>query len=264
MDDHQTSLIHRILLGFYKMLHVARWPLLAVCIGALIWSAVVAASLELPNSSDVRVLNANRVEYERNYEWRQKLLYSVLDKNSGSDAVVIWGVKAADTGNQNNPDSWSQLVLDNGFDPSSEDSQLFLLRFCEDFFNKEFASVIDDTYICPIEAFNTWLAQQSVSQSPTQQYIDNCNGATGVGMPSQDFHQCMSSWSSLVDERSILSRNGVVEIMYIRFQSRVRYDSSYDALNKEWNIIEDYLSEERRSAPAGVNNMYHTSQDFWW
>ena len=101
-EESKPSLIRRILNEFYKVLHLLRWPLLAACVAGLVLSAIFATRLELPQSSDVRLLS-NSHQFEANYQWRQELLYDVIDRSSGSAAVVIWGVKPADTGNHNNP-----------------------------------------------------------------------------------------------------------------------------------------------------------------
>jgi len=122
-EEESESLIRRILTKFYNALHVGRWALLVVCIGAIVTCGVFASRVELPDSSDVRILDSKN-EHEKCYEWRLNLLSEVLEKQSGSRAHVIWGVTPADTGNQNNPDEWSQLVLDNTFIPSSEAAQV--------------------------------------------------------------------------------------------------------------------------------------------
>jgi hypothetical protein len=96
-EDEARSLIHRILLAYYHGLHFVRWPLVAFTLVALGLSAYFASTLELPTSSDVRVLKDD-VQYEQNYVWRQKLLYDQLERSQGSTAQVIWGVEADDTG----------------------------------------------------------------------------------------------------------------------------------------------------------------------
>ena len=96
-EEVRPSLIHRILLGYYYLLHRARWGLLVACAVALILSIIFAAQLTLPLSSDVRVLQED-VPFEQAYMWRKKLLYTALDSIRGSRASVIWGVVPADTG----------------------------------------------------------------------------------------------------------------------------------------------------------------------
>ena len=50
--------------------------------------------------------------------------------------------------------------------------------------------------------------------------------------------------------------------MYIKFNSRVRYDSPYEDLDDEWHLIEDYM--QSLSRPPTARNGYFTSEDFWW
>ena len=93
----KPSLVHTILLGFYFLLHKLRWVLFVVCIGSFAITTYYASTLQLPTSSDVRLLN-DHCQYELNYQWRLNLLSSARQKAAGSIAVVIWGVKPADTG----------------------------------------------------------------------------------------------------------------------------------------------------------------------
>jgi hypothetical protein len=84
---------------FYDVMHSIRWPLLAACMAAFGVSIYYASTLELPTSSDVRMVNEDH-QFEQNYMWRQHLLSSALEKQGGSQAYMIWGVKPADTGDQ--------------------------------------------------------------------------------------------------------------------------------------------------------------------
>ena len=102
VDIEPQSLIRRVLTAYYTGLHKIRWVLLVASVAAFVVSTVFALRLELPQSSDVRVLS-NSNEYERNFEWRKQLLLNDVMSTEGSDAIVIWGVKAADTGDHNNP-----------------------------------------------------------------------------------------------------------------------------------------------------------------
>jgi hypothetical protein len=144
--EHQT-LIHRILDGYYNILHRFRWLLLAVVIAGFITAAIFAAQMTLPESSEVILLPDNN-EYEMHWAWRQDLLSTKLAKEAGSLALITWGVTPADTGDHLNPASWTTLVLDDAFDPKSEDAQSYLLDFCARLF-AEFGNVEED-YQCPM------------------------------------------------------------------------------------------------------------------
>jgi hypothetical protein len=101
-EEEKPSLIRLILTKFYAALHFVRFGMLLVIVGAIVVSGIYAATLQLPESSDVRLLS-NSNEYERNYQWRLNLLSTVLEKSGGSEGYVIWGVHPADTGNHNKP-----------------------------------------------------------------------------------------------------------------------------------------------------------------
>lgn len=153
--ETDSNLIRRIFTRYYKVLHLLRWPLLVLSGLALVLTAIRASLLGLPTSSDVRLYNEDDNQYEQNFVWRKNLLYDVLDKKGGSTAYVLWGVKAADNGDLNNPDKWSSLVLDDSFEPSQPDAQVFLRDFCDEFFANDFAGLVSSDYECPINRFDT-------------------------------------------------------------------------------------------------------------
>ena len=101
-EQESESWIRRALAKYYDILHAGRFVLIVVCVGAFVVCGVFAASLGLPDSSDVRLLNDSN-EHEKCYEWRLMLLSTVLIQQAGSRAYVIWGVVPADTGDHNNP-----------------------------------------------------------------------------------------------------------------------------------------------------------------
>ena len=259
----KTSLIRRILLSYYNGLHKFRWALLVASVVAFIICCVFAATLDLPKSSDVRVLR-NSVEYERAYEWRLNLLHSTLEKQDGSQAYVIWGVTPADTGNHNDPESWSTLELDDTFDPSTQAAQQYLKDYCPRFFEEEFAHESTADYECPINRFESWLLLQSLSATPDEIYSIECASASAVPMDSAAFHGCLSAWALQTGEKMVLSRNGVVQVMYFPFNSRVRYDSANEDLDDEWHLIEKWIAADQKDAPVEVSNGYFSSMDFWW
>ena len=163
------------------------------------------------------------------------------------------------------PASWSQLVLDPKFDPSSEESQLYLSKFCDDFFEQDFASEPEADFTCAIQRFDIWLQEQSQSSEAEAIYVENCNNATSLPVPQENFHSCISSWTYLVDELSILSQDGVVRVIILPFYSRVLFSNHHDVLTKEWHLIEDWMTEKNtKQAPVGSKGAYFTSFDFWW
>jgi len=95
--EDKPSFMTRALSFFYRVVHAARWPLLVASLGALGICTYFSTTLELPTSSEVRLMN-QKEPFEQNYLLRQKLLSTALLEAGGSEAYVYWGVKPADTG----------------------------------------------------------------------------------------------------------------------------------------------------------------------
>lgn len=257
--EHQVF-IHRILDGYYKLLHKFKWAVLFVTTAGFITCVVFAAQLSLPTSSDVALLPDSN-QYIMRWNWNEKLLSTQLAKEGGTEARIWYGLEPADTGDHLNPDSWTTLVLDETFAPSSEESQSYLLGFCQRLFD-EFGKV-ETTYSCPMNLFDAWLQEQSTSDKPTEAYTQNCAGASQAPVPADVFDPCMIAYSKLTDNTAVLSLDGSVKMIEVRSKSDVLYDAPFNELNDEWTSIETWLDDERSSAPDGVNKAYHTNQGFW-
>ena len=96
-EDDKQSLIRWILSGYYWFLSKTRWGLFVTCFVGLILCSVWSAKLEMPTSSDVRLLKESH-QFEQSYLWRQNLLLSSLDKVGGSSGYIVWGLHPEDTG----------------------------------------------------------------------------------------------------------------------------------------------------------------------
>jgi len=130
LDVEHKAFIHRVLDGYYIVLHKYRWVLLLASVAGMIACIVVSAQLSLPTSSVVALLPPSN-EYERHRLWSQNLLSTELAKGNGGVSSILFGLTAADTGDHLNPDSFTTLVLDDSFNPSSEEAQGWLLGFCD-------------------------------------------------------------------------------------------------------------------------------------
>ena len=123
------SLIHRILNGYYHLLHRFRWFVLAASVAATVVAAVYAFTLKQPESTEVRLLPEGH-PLEDHFMWQSLLLTANLFTR-GASVQLIFGLKAGDTGTQNNPDTLSKLLLDDTFTPSTTEFQSYLKGFCD-------------------------------------------------------------------------------------------------------------------------------------
>jgi len=263
-ERNKASLIHIVLSTYFdKFLHPFRWVILGASIMALIFCSIKAAELELPVTADVRVLDES-IEYEKHYAWKQNLLSEYLESAAGSPTKIVWGATPADTGDLNSPDSWTQLVLDDTFDPSTEAAQIYLHDFCDKVFEQDFARRTSTDFECPMNRFDMWLQEQANYEDPSEAYASSCAGATGLPMETNSFHTCLIAWAKDYGETSILPRNGEVKIIHFDFSSRVQYKSPNKELEAEWNLIESWIQNESQNAPTEVSRFFFNSLDFWW
>jgi hypothetical protein len=141
---------------------------------------------------------------------------------------------------------------------------LYLHQFCDDLFAEDFASKLDANYTCPMQRFASWLEEEHDADEPSGIYTEHCNNATYLPVSPDHFGFCVGAWAREFGESSILVRNNQVQVMFLPFVSRVRYDGHYDELDEEWNLIENWMDRQNQQAPSGVRNGYFSSFDFWW
>ncbi|GAX18142.1 hypothetical protein FisN_25Hh124 [Fistulifera solaris] len=261
--DEHPSLIHGILSKYYEAIHSTRYFMLAAVGATFVVCIIYAMKVQPPESGDVRLLRASN-EFEKSASWREKILFESLLRSSGSSTFVVWGLVPADTGNHNDPTSFTQLVIDDSFEPSQPETQLYLRDFCGRLFSQEFADSEDED--CPIDRFDSWLRNQSAL--PVNEtdpiYLDHCANADGLPMNEKNFHACIHNWSQEYSETFVLTRDGKLTIMYARFNGRIRFDTKFDITKNEWNLIEKWFQNERKNAPPGIGGMYFTSEDYWY
>jgi len=251
------------LLKFSAKLYGARWPLLAFCIISFGLCSFYATKLPLPESSDVRLLKPG-IQYEQNYQWRKEILSSDLDNLSGSRASIVWGLDAADTGKQSDPYDGTSLVLDGSFDPSSTQAQIYLRDFCENFFKEDFAMLLDDNFVCPINEFDDWLKTNSRLDEPHPIYSSTCGSPNKIPVDSEKFHSCLSDWALLNQNFDIIARGGVVKYMRIPFRNPAVFTDPYGVLEDQRAAIDEWMTTANEDAPEGVNKAFFTSLLFHW
>ena len=112
--------------------------------------------------------------------------------------------------------------------------------------------------------FDMWLGEQAAADEPSDSYTTHCSGASSIPVPQESFNPCIIAYSVEKDDTRILSHQDEVKIIHFEFGSRVRFDSPYQILNDEWNLIENWFIEESNGAPEGVNKPVYSNFDFWW
>jgi hypothetical protein len=260
-EGKQESPIRRILSVYYNLLHRFRYLWLVVVIGGTIFCCYEASRLSLPTTSEVRLLGKSN-ELEKVYSWKFNLLAGDLDRKAGSTVWVAWGLQPADTGNVNDPTVSSALVLDDTFNPSPEQNQLHLLKFCKDLFEQDYAAPVP-WKICPMQLLDTWLAEQSASNASSVAY-STCGGASAVPVPQNNFDVCVIGFAQEQKNEDIYYRNGKVNIMRLVYRHiGVAYDSAFAVTDQGWNNLTSFVHKQNSDAPAGVNKVNRKTICTW-
>jgi predicted RND superfamily exporter protein len=262
-NQEKISFIHRILSGFYKIIHKARWPAVLLTMFAITICAIESAKFKLPDSARVPLFKSDN-QYEQHYNWNEKLLSQTLINKAGGSALVVWGVLPADTGNFLDPKSGTTLVLDTSFSAKSPDAQSYLLNICKKIFSSDFASPTTQDFICPLNGFDNWLKSQTKRAQPDQAYIDNCSGATQIPVLESSFDQCIIAYSKEVNDIRILQNKGIVKIIYFQTELQARWNSPHSFIGEQWSKIQSWLDREKEIAPSGVGNFFFSSETFVW
>jgi len=228
----------------------------------MVLCTVVTTKFSFPDTSEIQFVSESHQFAQHNF-WIRNLLSEVLTDRAGSEAFIIWGVSAADTGNHLNPESFTSLVLDESFNPKSLEAQRYLVGFCDRWFETDFALKPSPDYECPMNVFESWLKEQSQSNCPDEAYTKYCGGAGSIPIAEDDFDACIIAWSQSTNEKAILQENGVVKIVISNTNFAATFEAPVEEVDKEWQESENWLTAERRRAPEGVNGMFHTSVNFW-
>eukprot|EP00534_Pseudo-nitzschia_fraudulenta_P000688 CAMPEP_0201118866 /NCGR_PEP_ID=MMETSP0850-20130426/3062_1 /ASSEMBLY_ACC=CAM_ASM_000622 /TAXON_ID=183588 /ORGANISM="Pseudo-nitzschia fraudulenta, Strain WWA7" /LENGTH=1146 /DNA_ID=CAMNT_0047384333 /DNA_START=208 /DNA_END=3648 /DNA_ORIENTATION=+ len=253
----------RFMVTLARLLNSARWPLLLICIASFAFCCYYASKLSLPETSEVRLLKPG-IQYEQAFMWRKDLLSSDLNNLSGSKKDIFWGVVPSDTGSYTDPYEGSALVLDENFDPSSAEAQVYLRDYCDSLYEEEFARLPEDDYVCPMNQFDSWLAAQSVSDAPGSAYTTLCGGASGLPMDEEVFHGCMTAWALENKNTDVLSRDGVVTILKVSFRNSVLFSDPHDVLQEQLDAIDEYVDAANEAAPEGAKYSFCISTTFHW
>ena len=169
----------------------------------------------------------------------------------------MWGLEPGDTGDVFDPSSSTDLLLDRGFDPSSEAAQAWLLAFCDATHDAAFTQA---GHGCALEEMHQWLTERAAAGDA------RCDGAAGLPVAPAGFHPCVAEFleEHVADwhAEALRMHEGRLVAMHFWFEVGVRYTSSYEELRDSVREWEHWMGVQNAAAPAGVSHGYFTSGEF--
>lgn len=156
-------------------------------------------------------------------------------------------------------------MLDETFDPSSTEAQIYLRDFCSNFFAEDFAMLKKENFVCPINEFDDWLKENAQSDEPDPIYSSStCGSPDSIPVDSDKFHSCLSTWALVNKNFDIISRDNVVKFMRIPFRNPAVFTDPYDVLEEQKNAIDEWMVASNEDAPEGVDKAFFTGLTFHW
>jgi len=250
---------YRIFSFHYKVLHKMRWIILLSSMAAIGVCTYFTFQFKAPDDPDPPFLPQSN-KYEIHRVWARRLLLSNMATGHLGEVFFIWGLTPADTGFHLNPDDVSEQVYDTAFDPRAEENQVYLRDVCNNMFDGNDRVLMRIS--CPMEEFDSWLMEQSQLSSPSEEYMNNCEGADSVPVPPNVFDSCMIAFGKLTDQ-FITYDEGRVRTLAIRGRSKTTFYSAFKDQAKEWDFLEAWSENEKLNAPEGANRFFQVSHDFW-
>lgn len=180
--EKKETIAQFILVSVAKGTTALRYVLVPGLLAIFAYFTLVALDIPMPESSEVQLFPDNHV-FTKWAKWRNDLY--VREGAETSWVRVIFGLVPGDTGNINDPTSKSKVILDENFDLTEPEVQMWMLSFCEDIKQQNFTTGRAD---CTIKEFEDWLKRQY--NPSTQSY------GTSLPLPSAEFQSWLLQWRS--------------------------------------------------------------------
>ncbi|XP_028410313.1 protein dispatched homolog 1-like [Dendronephthya gigantea] len=242
--------------------------LLILAVGGIIVSTA-EPGLQLPSSQDFQMFHESH-ELEKYPLKLKKYFHFETTKRSSFPINFIWGIKAADSGNQFDPYDMGELNWDSEFDIASKEGQkwmkLFLPRLKEQPF---FAKEQKLGKRCFIEDFFNYMDRDCTKNNTI------CCKASKFPYAPSTFSECMLrmqcerikeiqfSSHSITDGAPLFDTEGQLRAISLKFDSNVAFTWSYDPADSFWKEAERWSLKEFNKAPSSTNGWFISELQFY-
>jgi len=239
--------------------------------------------LELPDTPTFRLFVDNHPFEVYETKYRDLFWFEKMYTSSDSFKLpirFIWGVKPEDNGNYLDPTSRGKLQLDNTFNVSAPESQVWLYEFCsrlkrQPFYQMSFGLLVPN---CFIENLMSWMARKckdSMSdidrnpccESSTFPYapdvFDYCLPESIFALyetPREFFIPGVAGPKFQIVERTNSSIITQVKALVVECDSNQSFSHSYSEMETFVNNVQTWFQKELLRAPPGMKNGFFISE----
>uniref|UniRef100_A0A8C5WLJ5 Dispatched RND transporter family member 2 n=1 Tax=Leptobrachium leishanense TaxID=445787 RepID=A0A8C5WLJ5_9ANUR len=233
--------------------------------------ACVSPKLKLP-SLDMPSVQMFRLShpFERyNSEYCHQFMFEHLEHGEGRRMTItlIWGMLPVDNGDHLNPRANGTLVTDTTFTIQNPENQRWLLELCQKVKNQSFfyADQEKKPNICFMEDFHRWMESRQCSESDENHNL--CCNHFSFPYQSDLLIHCIKMMiqeqggdgPELYDIGPRFNSEGKLAALVLEFQTVYHYSFNYSNTRKFYNALNQWLVSEMKTAPAGLQNGWFTS-----
>ncbi|XP_075049378.1 protein dispatched homolog 2 isoform X1 [Mixophyes fleayi] len=274
----QSTLSETSKLLFEKLLPcgVIKFRYIWIC-----WFAALAAGggyiacmnpkLKLPSSvvSSVQMFRLSHPFERYDAEYCHQFMFEHQEHGEGQHMPItlIWGIMPVDNGDHLNPKINETLIKDNTFAIRNADDQRWLLELCHKVKNQSFyySDQNKKPNICFMEDFHRWMESRQCSQSDQNHNL--CCNQFSFPYASDLFLHCIKMMvreqggdgPEAYDIGPRFDAEGNLTALVLEFQTIYHYSFNYSKSRKFYNTLNQWLTNELKNAPQGLQNGWFTS-----
>jgi hypothetical protein len=254
-----------------------------IIFGLLTTASVLAVTyypgLRLPHSSEFQLFDLNHPFERYSFVLKKFLPFEEEEEKYSASLPLrfVWGIEATDSGNHLDPNDWGRgaVSLDQTFNMSSPESQVFLLDFCQDLRQQNFyletpGAMIPNCFIesfknyfmgrdCidEIERVNLWPCCQDTRFPYKPKIFDNCI-AEGVGSlyaAQNKFFGTTPAGPKFVHG----TEPPQIGVVVVEYSSVYNFTFDHGEMNQFYSQVQSWFEEKSREAPDGMKNGWFVS-----
>nr|CAB3238098.1 protein dispatched homolog 1-like [Phallusia mammillata] len=228
--------------------------------GASVYVTVFNPGLKLPNSKNYFQYFKSSHPFEV-YASQEAQKFSFENDTTYLMPVrIVFGVRATDNGNHNDPDNLGSVTLRPRFNMSSTRSQRWLLKFCERIRNSSYYRPVPEleSYThCFIETFKHWMEAPCSSERPV------CCETSKFPYRPHVFEECLKeAMNEITLQPGMMlnkytpgprfDRNDKLIGLIVEMPTTQPLSASFKEMDVFYTHLEQFLSPLLRSAPFGL------------
>ena len=239
--------------------------------------------LKLPSSTNFQVFPRSNLMEKYDMQMKTQFRFASKGEEDGGELTrmpitVVWGIKAASNGDYYDTFDMGRLEYDETFDLTSEESQVWMLRFCRKLRKQPFYGNLHgglQLLNCFLETLVDWM-KSPCEDLVTGEDLRPCCNESSFPFSPHVLTVCMGRASRVfarmrgVDLYTTMPGPrfdplaGDIKTFTVQFDSNQPFSRSYAEIDGFFHSVENWTRSELDSAPPGLKNGWFVSYlDFY-